>query len=264
MTGPQCLSSLRSTRSSSAAGWKSGVMAAFLTMGLTMMLAGKQSNPLTLVPSFMLQMPIAIALGWLIGRGGVIFMRKFRLEFDALYHVVSIVVVLFSYSLSALAGGNGFLAVYVAGLTYGAGNFHQKRGLRKFHDGLAWLFQIAMFLVLGLLVYPHKLITFADAGLAVAIFLMLVARPLGVLASLVPLRVEGRVIVLVSWTGLRGAVPIVLATYPKVIGLERADQIFNIVFFVVLMSGLLQGTTLPWLSKRLRLTHAPAEPASTS
>lgn len=235
-------------------------VAVFLVSGLTLLLAGKITEPATLIPSFLLQMPLGILFGYAVGRGGVILMRRFRLELDALYHVVSIVVVLFSYSATHLAGGNGFLAVYVAGLTYGAGNFHQKKGLRKFHDGLAWLFQIAMFLVLGLLVFPHQLWGVAGTGLAVALFLMLVARPLGVFLSLVPFRSEPSVMALVSWTGLRGAVPIVLATYPMVNNLERADEIFNIVFFVVLLSGLLQGTTLPWLSRKVGLVQNPSVP----
>lgn len=230
-------------------------VAVFLTSGLALVIAGKLTNPVTLLPSFLMQMPIGLAMGYVVGRAGVFFMRKLRLEFDALYHVISIVVVLFAFSATSLAGGNGFLAVYVAGLTYGAGKFHQKKGLRKFHDGMAWLLQIAMFLVLGLLVFPHKLLSVIGPGIAVAAFLMLVARPIGVFLSLAPLRVEGKVIALVSWTGLRGAVPIVLATYPKVLGLERADDIFNIVFFVVLLSALLQGTTLPWLSRKLNLVE---------
>ena len=148
-------------------------------------------------------------------------------------------------------GGNGFLAVYVAGLTMGSGDFIHRRSLTHFHDGLAWIMQIIMFLVLGLLVFPSRLVSIIPSGVLLALFLMLVARPAAVFVCLARSRMELREKLLVAWVGLRGAAPIILATFPLVAGVARADSIFNLVFFIVLASVLLQGTTIPLVAKWL-------------
>lgn len=228
-------------------------LAVFLTIGILDLITNRRHSLLELIPAFLLQMGVGALGGYLVGRSGVLVMRRFRLDLDALYHVVSIIVVLFSYSAVALCGGNGFLAVYVAGITYGNGDFHQRKGLRKFHDGIAWLMQIGMFLVLGLLVFPHQLPGVAIHGILLSLFLMFFARPFGVLATLLPFRYGWREITFVGWTGLRGAVPIILATYPLVAGLPRAHEMFSLVFFIVLLSALLQGSSLVALAKRLGL-----------
>jgi cell volume regulation protein A len=150
-------------------------------------------------------------------------------------------------------GGNGFLAVYLAGLVLGNSDFIHKRSLIRFHDGLAWLMQIMMFLTLGLQVFPSHLLQVLGAGLLTSAFLMFVARPISVFLTLLPVKMELREKVLVSWVGLRGAVPIILATFPLMAGLPEAEIIFNLVFFIVLTSVLLQGTSLPLVARWLKV-----------
>src|SRR5262249_40663807 len=145
---------------------------------------------------------------------------------------------------TASVHGNGFLAVYIAGLVVGNSDFVHKRSLMRFHDGMAWLMQIAMFLTLGLLVFPLQIVPVVGAGIVVALFLMFVARPASVFMSLVLSRLSWREKTFVTWAGLRGAVPIILATFPLLAGLPKSPTIFNLVFFIVLFSVLLQGTTL--------------------
>jgi cell volume regulation protein A len=160
---------------------------------------------------------------------------------------------MFTYGLTALLRGNGFLSVYVAGLVMGNSAFIRKRSLIHFHDGLAWLMQITMFLILGLQIFPSKLVPVIPAGLLTAAVLMLAARPIAVFTSLLFARLSIRRKSLISWVGLRGAVPIVLATFPLLAGIPEADMIFNIVFFIVLTSSLLQGSTIPLVARWLRL-----------
>lgn len=132
-------------------------------------------------------------------------------------------------------------------------NFIHKKSLIRFHDGIAWLMQISMFLVLGLLVFPSRLIYVIGAGLTVSIFLMFVARPVGIFISTIPSKLSLREKAMVSWVGLRGAVPIILATFPLLAGIPKADMIFNIVFFIVLTSAIIQGTTIPLIAKWLNV-----------
>jgi cell volume regulation protein A len=159
-----------------------------------------------------------------------------------------------TFSLAAVLHGSGFLAVYVAGLVMGKLPFVHKRSLTRFHDGVAWLMQIAMFLVLGLLVDPSHLLPVAGTGFLMALALVVLARPLAVFLSLPLSKLPWREKAMTGWVGLRGAVPIVLATFPLLAGIPRAETIFNLVFFVVLTSVLLQGPTIPlvaaWLGFR--------------
>ena len=228
-------------------------MAVFLTTGLIGLLHNTGGTMLELLPMFALQMPLGALLGWTMGKGMVLIINRLRLEYDGLYPVLSVSLVLFTYGATATVGGNGFLAVYVAGLTMGNGVFVHKGGLRRFHDGLAWLMQIAMFLTLGLQAFPSRLIPIAGTGLLVSLFLMLVARPLSVFCTLAFARMSLKEKIFISWVGLRGAVPIILGTFPLLAGVPQADMIFNLVFFIVLSSVLLQGTTLPMLARWLGL-----------
>ena len=148
-------------------------------------------------------------------------------------------------------GGSGFLAVYVSGIVLGNTNYVHKRSLTVFHDGLAWLMQIVMFLTMGLLVLPSEISRVAVSGVLLSAFLVFVARPASVLLCLTPFRYSLREQLMVSWAGLRGAVPIVVATYPLMAGASDARPIFNLVFFVVFISVLLQGTSVPLVSKWL-------------
>ncbi|MFQ3586059.1 MAG: potassium/proton antiporter [Fimbriimonadaceae bacterium] len=234
-------------------------MAVFLSITLVDLIAAGAQPGVGLLGTFVWQMAVGLAGGYLVGRGGVLAMRRLRLAVDGLYHVASMAVMLASYSVSATLAGSGFLAAYVGGLAYGNGEFSHKRSLARFHDGLAWLMQVAMFLMLGLLVFPSQLPSVALTSLVVALALMLVARPIGVILCLLPFRIRFRETALLSWTGLRGAVPIILATYPLLAGLDRAPEIFNIVFFVVLLSALVQGPTIPMVAGMLGLARQKAQ-----
>ncbi|MBS1703529.1 MAG: potassium/proton antiporter [Armatimonadetes bacterium] len=221
--------------------------AVFLTLGLTTAIAkGTPISPL-IAGNFVWEMALGALWGAMIGKLGVIAMKRLHLQFEAMYHVVSIAIVLASYSGAVILHSSGFLAVYIAGLVYGQGSFRQKKGLRRFHDGIAWLMQIVMFLVLGLLVFPSRLHSVALAGCLISLVLIFVARPIGTFLSLSLFRESAATKTLVAWAGLRGAVPIILATFPLLAGITRANEIFNIVFFVVLFSTVIQGATLPWV-----------------
>lgn len=227
--------------------------AIFLTLMLVGTLSGDKTSLWVSALKFVWQMSLGGFGGWLVGRGAVLLMRRLRLDFEGMYHGVSIAVVLIAFGGVALLGGNEFLAVYVAGIAFGNGEFRQKKGLRRFHDGVAWLMQIALFVVLGLLVFPSQLPPVLIPGLVISAVLMFVARPLGTFIALAPFGMKRAEMTLVSWSGLRGAVPIVLATFPWIKGLPRAQEYFHLVFAVVILSALLQGTTIPLLARRLGL-----------
>ena len=229
-------------------------MAIFLVGAVLLLIATPDTSVAALVPDFMLQMAVGAGVGYGIGVGMPMLLRRAQLHVGGLALVVSIAVALLGYGLAGLIGGSGFLACYVAGIVAGHREFPDKETVSLFQDGLAWLAQVVMFLTLGLLVYPTELLDVAGPGLAVTAVLMLVARPLSVFLCLAPFRAYGwREKLFVSWAGLRGAVPIVLATFPIVAGVEGAQSIFNIVFFVVLVSSIVQGPTLGWMARRLSL-----------
>jgi cell volume regulation protein A len=235
-------------------------MAIFLTMGFTQLVVNPNAQLVDLVPMFVLQMALGAAVGYGMGWGMSAVVNAVRLEYEGLYPVLTTALVLLTYGAAAVGGGNGFLAVYVAGLVLGNRPFIHKRSLMHFHDGLAWLMQITMFFALGLLVFPSHLVPVAGVSLLVALFLMLVARPTAAFLTLLPTRFRFREQLMVSWVGLRGAVPIILATYPLLAGIPPAETIFNVVFFTVLTSVLLQGTTLPWVAKGLGVDAPLTEP----
>ena len=232
-------------------------MAVFLTIGFIRLLTTPTASVLGLIPFFVLQMALGIALGYGMGKISVLIINRLRLEYEGLYPVLTLSLVIFTYSAATSLGGNGFLAVYLAGLIVGKSDFIHKRSLIRFHDGLAWLMQIAMFLTLGLLVFPSRLIPVAGAGLLVAAVLILVARPAAVFISLAFSGKSIRERLLVSWVGLRGAAPIVLATFPYLAGIPKADTIFHLVFFIVLTSVLIQGTSIPQVAKWLGVDAPP-------
>lgn len=233
-------------------------MAVFLTIGLIELMKNPGEQPLRLVPAFLMQMAAGSVAGFIAGKLTVLLLNRLKLEAEGLYPVLTIGVLLLTYGGCAIAGGSGFLAVYLAGIIIGNSDVIHKGSLIRFHDGVAWLMQIAMFLVLGLLVFPSRLPAVAAPGLLFSIFLIFVARPLGVGLSLALSKMPLREQALIAWAGLRGAAPIVLATFPKLAGLERADLYFNLVFFIVLTSVLLQGTTIPIVGRWLRLEDRTA------
>ncbi len=226
-------------------------MAVLLTIGFTGLIAGINSSVPRMLAGFVLQMAVGGVLGFLLGKAVVWLINKIRLEYDGLYPVLTIAAVLFIYALTTKLYGNGFLAIYIAGIILGNSTIVQKRYLIHFHSALAWLMQITMFLAMGLLVYPSRLIPSASTGLLVAAFLMFAARPASIFITLAPSRHTFKEKLLISWVGLRGSVPIILATYPLLAGVRQAGIMFNLVFFIVLISTLLQGTTIPFVSRLL-------------
>ncbi len=231
-------------------------MAVFLTIGMIALIREPARPVLSLVPLFLQQLIIGLALGYLMARFFIRIINRVKLDYEGLYPVLSLGWVLLTYALTAWLKGSGFLAVYMTGLVLGTESFSHKKSLIRFQDGIAWLMQILMFLTLGLLVFPSQLIPVAGQGLLVALLLILVARPAAVFISLLPFRFSFREKHLISWVGLRGSVPIVLATFPMLAGLDQTHFIFNLVFFIVISSVLLQGTTIP-LMARLARVDAP-------
>ncbi len=237
-------------------------MAVFLTIGIIGLLQDASRSWADLVVIFLVQMSVGTIMGYGLGRIMVAIVDRIRLDYGGLYAVLSLSLVLFAYGITASVGGNGFLAVYLAGIHMGNSKFRHKRSLKGFHEGLAWLMQILMFLALGLQVFPSHLVPVLGGGLLLSVFLMVIARPVAIFSLLwwtsMPLSEQA----LVAWVGLRGAVPIILATFPLVAGLPQADLFFHLVFFIVLTSVLLQGTSIPlvarWLGVDAKETDQPA------
>lgn len=232
-------------------------MAVFLTVGMISLITGEISSFHDLIFMFLRQMALGISLGFIIGKLAVKLINKIHLEYNGLYVVLTIAIVAFAYSFPAIIGGNGFMSVYVCGLTMSASNFVHKKMLTKFHDGIAWLMQIVMFLILGLLVFVKDLYPVAKPALILTLILVFIARPLAVFISMIPFKSSLNEKLLISWVGLRGAAPIVLATFPLLANIDHSHEIFCIIFFVVLVSVVIQGTTIPLAAKLLKV-DAPA------
>jgi cell volume regulation protein A len=230
-------------------------MAYFLTVSFTFLVMNEDASIWQLIPMFFMQMTIGAIAGIVMGRSMAWVINRIKLEQEGLYPALTIAMVVFTYAFTNIVNGNGFLAVYIAAVTLGNRNFIHKRSLTKFYDGIAWLMQILMFLTLGLLVFPSHMVPVIGTGLLVSLFLIFVARPASVFLSLSFFQSSLQDKLYVSWVGLRGAVPIVFATYPLLAGVEKSDMIFNIVFFIVLTSVMLQGTTLTPVAKWLGLSE---------
>ena len=200
-----------------------------------------------------LQAGVGVLGGLACGWGGRWLLRRGELPAAGLYPVLTTAIAFGAFGLTALYHGSGYLAVYLAGVILGDGRLPHRSTVRGFHEGLAWLAQVAMFLLLGLLAFPSKLWPVAGAGLGIALVLAFVARPVAVLLALAPFSYLRAERVFVAWVGLRGAVPIVLATYPVILGVPGGDHVFHLVFFVVLATSLLPGATVAWLARRLGL-----------
>jgi cell volume regulation protein A len=228
-------------------------MAVFLTIGCIGLLTNPGFSELNLISLFVLNMGVGLAMGYFMSRISLSFINKSKLEYEGLYPVLTIALVLLTYSLTSLIKGNGFLAVYLLGLMMSRSDFVNKRSIVRFYEGIAWLMQIAMFLTLGLLVFPSRIVPVIGSGLLTAAVLIFIARPVSIFLYLFPSKFQLREKMMISWVGLRGAVPIVLATFPLLAGVAQAHAIFNIVFFVVLTSVLLQGTSIPAVSKILKV-----------
>ncbi len=208
----------------------------------------------SVLPMFFLQLALGGGLGYLFGLGSKYVINNIRLDYEGLYPVLSITLMFMTYSVTTAVGGNGFLAVYIAALYLGNQDLLHKKTIMKMFDGLAWLMQIILFVALGLLVFPSEIVPVIGIGMLISGFLIFVARPVSVFLTLAPFRINTRTKAFISWVGLRGAVPIVFATFPLMAGLAKADMIFNIVFFISLTSVLLQGTTIPVVAKWLHVS----------
>ncbi|MBI3045548.1 MAG: potassium/proton antiporter [Betaproteobacteria bacterium] len=233
-------------------------MAIFLAIILIeALLAGKSSLDASVLNELVLQFGIGAAAG--IAGGALIVWLLNRLDLAAaLYPLLASALALTTFSAAAVLGGSGFLAIYIAGLILGNRQVQSAHNILRMHDGLAWLSQIGMFLVLGLLVTPSELLPLAAPAMTIAMALIFAARPVAVFACLTPFRFPWREQVYIAWIGLRGAVPIILGIFPLFAGLENAKLFFNVAFFIVLVSLLLQGWTVAPAARLLQLEVPPA------
>ncbi|WP_345044511.1 potassium/proton antiporter [Streptomyces sannanensis] len=215
--------------------------------------AGPIDSWYVLVGKIALELTIGAAIGLTVGWLGASALRRVALPASGLYPIAVMAIAVMAYAVGAMAHGSGFLAVYLAAMVLGNAKLPHWPATRGFADGLGWIAQIGMFVLLGLLVTPHELIDDFWPAVIVGLVLTMVARPLEVVISLLPFRIPWREQALMSWAGLRGAVPIILATIPMVMEVEGSDRIFNIVFVLVVVYTLVQGPTLPWLARKLRL-----------
>ncbi|MBN2466296.1 potassium/proton antiporter [candidate division WOR-3 bacterium] len=234
-------------------------MAVFLTTGLISVMTVKGTSIAALVPRLLFDMGAGALVGLLMGRIIVLLLKRLKLAYQGLYPVAMVGLILLTYAAAVLLRGNGILAVYLAGLMVGHSEFPNKKLVMNFHDGVAWLMQIVMFVALGLLVFPSRLAPLVWPGLLLTLLLMVVARPLSVFLCLLPFKLNPRAKALVAWVGLRGSVPIILAMFPLMAGIPQADTMFNVVFFVVVASVFIQGTSIPLVARLLKL-EVPAEP----
>lgn len=230
-------------------------MAIFLTVGVLLFATDRASEPIAFVKLFLLQWGLGFGLGLLGGHLIRLLINHVGIEYEGLYSVLILALVLCLFAGTAALGGSGFLAVYIAGLVVGNSKLIHKGSIFRFHDGIAWLAQILVFLTLGLLSTPSHLLVVWKEGLLLSFFMMFIARPLSVLIAAPGNSLKGRERLFVCWVGLRGAAPIILATLPWSVGFPNAEYYFNLVFFVVLISVIGQGISIPGAAKLLGITE---------
>lgn len=228
-------------------------MAYILTIVFISLIQNPDKTLWSVVPLFFQQLLIGGAFGLLFGFAGKYVINKIKLDYEGLYPALAIALMFMTYSITSSLGGNGFLAVYLSAIFLGNQELLHKRTIMKMFDGFAWLMQIILFLTLGLLVFPSHVVPVIGIGLLISAFLIFVIRPFAVFVCLLPFKVRSRTKWFYSWVGLRGAVPIVFATYPLMAGLGKADMIFNIVFFISITSVIIQGTTIPTIARWLHV-----------
>lgn len=228
-------------------------MAVFLTVSLIEIYQHPATNIIMMILSFFWEMGIGLVLGLLIGRLAVYVINKINFDSSGLYPVMALGFAILAYSATSIIHGSGLLAVYVTAIVMGNSDLAYGRSIMHFNQGFGWMMQIVMFVLLGLLVFPNELPSIIGEGLLLSLILMLVARPVGVFISTIAMKYSFKEKILISWAGLRGAVPIVLATYPLMAQLEHGRLFFNVVFFVVLTSAIIQGATISPLAGKLGL-----------
>ncbi|WP_294634495.1 potassium/proton antiporter [uncultured Bacteroides sp.] len=206
--------------------------------------------------SFIMQFVVGAVVGYLLGKLAILMLNRLNIDNQALYPILLLSFIFFTFSITDLLNGNGYLAVYIAGIMVGNNKIMYRKEIYTFMDGLTWLFQIIMFLCLGLLVNPHELLDIALVATLIGVFMILVGRPLSIFICLLPFgkKITHRSRLFISWVGLRGAVPIIFATYPVVAQVPGADVMFNIVFFITIVSLIVQGTTVSSTARLLKLS----------
>ena len=230
-------------------------MAFMLTIVLIQFIesSGMGAGQITL--SFITQFVVGGVSGYIFGKLLILIINKINLGNSSLYPILVVAFVFFIFAITDAFKGNGYLAVYIAGILVGNNRIMYRKEIASFMDGFSWLFQIIMFLTLGLLVNPHELLAIAPVAILIGIFMILVGRPLSVFLCLAPFRkISLRAKTFVSWVGLRGAVPIIFATYPVIHNVPGANIIFNIVFFITILSLVIQGTSISFVAKLLHLS----------
>ncbi|MFC7677984.1 potassium/proton antiporter [Paenibacillus sp. GCM10028914] len=230
-------------------------MAVFLTVSLIEWIQTPDHSIIRMILSFVMEMGLGLVVGLLVGFLAVYIINRINFDSSGLYPVMALGFAIMTYGVAALLHCSGLLAVYVMALVLGNTELTYRRTILSFNQGFAWMMQIAMFVLLGLLVFPNQLAGIAWQGLLLSLLLMFVARPIGVLLSLMFTKFAFREKMMIAWAGLRGAVPIVLATYPLIAGIEGGQMFFNVVFFVVFTSAIIQGTTISPLAMKLRLVE---------
>ncbi len=235
-------------------------MAVILTVSMIEVAKSPDALRWTLLASVPLQLAVGTAIGVFLGFLGLRLIRGVRLPTVGLYPALTLALAFLSFSVATLLEGSGLMSVYFTGLVLGNATLPYKSGLTRVHESLAWLSQIALFLMLGLLVFPSQLLPAAGIGLGVSLFLAFIARPLAVMACLLPLRYPAHEIAYISWIGLRGAVPIILGAFPVLAQVPGADRVFNLVFFIVVFSSILPGATIRQVTRWLGLA-VPEKPS---
>lgn len=232
-------------------------MAIFLTISLIQLIQIQEASAIKFAFSFIWQMGFGLFIGLLVGKIAVWSLNKINLDSSGLYPVFALSFAILAFSIPALLNASGLLAVYVTAVLIGNADVNYRLSIVRFNEGFAWIMQLLMFVLLGLLVFPEELISIAWPALILSLVLMFVARPIAVFLSTIFMKFTVQERVLLSWAGLRGAVPIVLATYPLLAGMPNSQLFFDVVFFVVLTSALIQGATISPVAGWLGLTKDP-------
>ncbi len=238
-------------------------MAVILTMATTAALAAETGFTLRLLVDVVVQLAVGGGLGVLFGRVGRWVLGRVRVQATGLYPVLTVGLAFIAFGLATLLYGSGFMAVYVAAIVLGNGPLPYRTGLLRVHDAVAWLSQVSMFLLLGLLITPSELLNVAVPGLLLGLFIAFVGRPLVVAPILLLFRFTPKETAYMSWVGLRGAVPIILATFPVMARVSYAETVFNLIFFVVVVGAIVPGATVQRVTRWFGV-EAPEPPPATA